>query len=83
MTAILTRYFNTPHGELLLGSFNNELCLADWRYRRMRDAVDTRIKRGLNAEYVEGTSPVIEETIEQLNSYFAGERKTFDIPREF
>jgi methylated-DNA-[protein]-cysteine S-methyltransferase len=83
MSNILTRSFSTPYGELILGSYNDELCLADWRYRRMRDAVDTRIKRGLNAGYEEGTSPVIEETMAQLNGYFAGDRKTFDVPLRF
>jgi methylated-DNA-[protein]-cysteine S-methyltransferase len=46
----------------------------------MREAVDARIQRGLNATYHEGTSPVIEATIAQLNEYFAGGRISFDVP---
>lgn len=80
MEPILIHPFHTPFGELLLGSFNNELCLCDWRYRRMRNTIDARIQRGLQAGYAEGVSPVIEETKAQLNAYFAGERTAFDVP---
>lgn len=80
---IVTRSFRTPCGELLLGAFNGKLCLCDWRYRRMRTTIDARIRRGLQAEYEEGSSPVIEEAIAQLSAYFARERKTFDLPLRF
>ena len=50
------------------------------KYRRMRTTIDKRIQKGLNAEYIEESSVVIEETIKQLQEYFASERKAFDIP---
>ena len=77
---ISIQYFNTPVGELILGSSANQLCLADWRYRKMRTTVDDRIQKALDAEYVEQGSSVIDETMKQLNAYFTGERKSFDIP---
>lgn len=77
---ILVHPFPTPYGELLLGSFGDALCLCDWRYRRMRTSIDTRIQRGLDATYREGVSPVIEATKEQLTAYFQGARTTFDVP---
>lgn len=80
MPTITTHYFKTPFGELLLGSFKDELCICDWRYRRMRSKVDARIQKGLDASYEEGSSDVIKETIVQLNAYAAGERKAFDLP---
>ncbi|MEO8587832.1 MAG: methylated-DNA--[protein]-cysteine S-methyltransferase [Flavobacteriales bacterium] len=80
MSSISIRYFPTRYGELILGSFADRLCLCDWRYRRMRDTVDVRIQRGLDATYAEGTSPVIEASMEQLNAYFAGARTVFDVP---
>ncbi len=79
MPTILIHYFQTPVGELLLGSFEEQLCLADWRYRRMRSAIDKRIQTGLNAEFLEGNSVVIEQAKTQLNAYFAGQRTTFDV----
>lgn len=69
---IITRYFSTPDGEILLGSINDELCLCDWRYRRKRDAIDARIQRGIGAVYKQGSSPVIEVAMEQLRAFFAG-----------
>lgn len=80
---IQIQYYKTPVGELILGSFEGELCLADWRYRKMRSEIDTRIKKGLNAFYEEMNSEVILETIGQLNEYFEGKRHEFDIPLKF
>ncbi|MGL5892611.1 MAG: methylated-DNA--[protein]-cysteine S-methyltransferase [Bacteroidia bacterium] len=83
MQHINTHYFKTPTGELLLGTYNNALCIADWRFRKMRTAIDSRIKTKLNAEYKEQDDEILAETRKQLNEYFAGERKTFDIPLLF
>lgn len=77
---VIIRPFRTPYGELLLGSFGDELCLCDWRHRRMRDAVDARIQRGLGTAYQDGSSPVIEAAMAQLDAYFAGARTAFDLP---
>lgn len=77
---ISIQYYKTPIGELILGSYDNKLCLSDWRYRKRRSSIDNRIQRGLKAEYIEKSSEVIESTIKQLNEYFANDRKTFNIP---
>ena len=76
-------YFKTPLGELIIGEFNEKLCLCDWRYRKMRTTIDNRIKLGLDAEYIEQNSNIIEQTKLQLNEYFSGNRKEFDIPLLF
>lgn len=78
--SILVRSFPTPFGELLLGSYGDELCLCDWQHRSAREAVDARVQKGLGASYAEGTSPVIEEAMEQLAAYFAGDRTRFALP---
>ena len=77
---IKTEYFKTPFGELILGSFKDKLCLADWRYRKMRAAIDNRLQNNLKAKYIEMNSPIIEETKTQLRQYFEGLRESFDIP---
>ncbi len=77
---ILTTYVKFPFGELILGSFRDELCICDWRYRKMRTAVDNRIKKGLDAEFEEGESKIINETKRQLAEYFEGIRTEFTIP---
>ena len=76
---IKIQYHKLPIGELILGSFNNQLCLADWHYRKMRSAIDKRLKKSLQAKFVEETSPIIEKTKIQLTEYFNQQRKQFDI----
>jgi len=80
---IQIQYYKSPVGELILGSFEGKLCLADWRYRKMRSEIDNRIQKGLDAVYEENGSDIIKETINQLNEYFEGKRKEFDIPLKF
>ena len=80
MNTIAIQTYKSPIGEIFLGSYEDKLCIADWKYRKMRKTIDTRIQKNLNAEYVEESSEVIEETINQMEEYFANERKVFDIP---
>jgi len=80
MSVISTQTYKSPLGEILLGSYEGKLCLADWKYRRMRTSIDNRIQKGLKAEYVEESSEMIEKTIKEMKEYFVGERKDFDIP---
>ncbi len=80
MKKIIIQYYKTPVGEMILGSYGDKLCLSDWRYRKMRTSIDKRVTSILGAEYEEGTSEVIEITKTQLDEYFKGERKKFDIP---
>ncbi len=80
MENIKIQYFKNNYGELIIGSFRDQLCLCDWRYRKMRSSIDKRIQAGLTAEYVEQATPIISNTIEQLNEYFCGDRKIFSIP---
>ena len=70
----------TKIGELILGSFEGKLCLLDFRYRKMRKTVDERIKKGLNANFVENNTEIIEKTRAELDEYFHGNRKEFDVP---
>lgn len=77
---IKIEYFKTLLGELILGSFNNKLCLCDWRYRKMRTSIDKRLKTGLNADFTEESSNIVKETKTQLTQYFNGKRTKFDIP---
>jgi methylated-DNA-[protein]-cysteine S-methyltransferase len=83
MKSISTTYFKTPYGELILGSFDDKLCLADWRYRKMRIAIDSRLQKNLEANYIWESSAIIEDTKKQLLEYFNKERREFDIPLLF
>jgi len=74
------QYFKTPFGDLVIGSYDDKLCLCDWRYRKSRDFIDKRIQIGLNAQYKKADSNIIGETQTQLEAYFKRTRSEFNIP---
>ena len=80
---IQIQHYESPCGELILGSFEGKLCLCDWMFEKRRASIDKRIQKALGADYEEGVSDVIRKTIIQLDEYFARQRKTFDIPLVF
>ncbi len=77
---ITIKYFTSPFGELIVGSYENRLCLLDWRYRKMRERIDARIQEGLGVGYALGESDIIERTIREIGEYATGDRRCFDIP---
>ena len=80
MKQINIQYYKTKYAEFILGSFENKLCLLDFKYRKMRTTVDNRLKKGLNAEFVEQDNEILKETRKQLDEYFNMTRKEFEIP---
>ena len=80
MKQINIQYYKTKYAEFILGSFENKLCLLDFKYRKMRTRVDNRLKKGLNAEFVEQDNEILKETRKQLDEYFNMTRKEFEIP---
>lgn len=80
---IKIKRYESPCGILMLGSFGDKLCLCDWQVERHRDHVGRRLKRILNAEFEEESSEVIEKAVEQLDEFFAGKRREFDVPLLF
>lgn len=80
MHHVSIRYHKTRIGELILGSYEGRLCLLDFRYRKMRTAIDSRIQSGLNAEFVLQDDEILEQTRKQLDEYLSGKRTGFEIP---
>jgi len=80
MKQINIQYYKTKYAHFILGSFENKLCLLDFRYRKMRSSVDNRLQKGLKAEFVEQDDPILQETRKQIDEYFNMQRKEFDIP---
>ena len=74
------QYHKTKIGELVLGSYDSKLCLLDFRNRKMRFAVDNRLKKTLNAKFVVQDNKILKETRKQITEYLGAERKTFDLP---
>ena len=80
MKYINIQYYKTDIGELIFGSYENNLCMCDWRYRKNRTIVDDRIKHYLQTDFAEENSDVIENAQQQLGEYFSKKRKEFSVP---
>lgn len=80
MNQINIQYYKTKYAEFILGSFENKLCMLDFKYRKMRTIVDNRLKKYFEAEFVEQDDEILKETRKQLDEYFDMRRKEFDIP---
>lgn len=79
-TIVHLQYYASPCGEIVLASVEDKLCLCDWNEHPCAEKNMRRLVRLLNAEFVEETSAVLERTKIQLDEYFAGLRRTFDLP---
>lgn len=76
---IVVKEYDSPCGTLMIGSYNNKLCLCDWQIEGHCSVVNKRLRSNFNTEFCNGTSLIIEMAIEQLNEYFSGTRKNFNI----
>ena len=73
--SVVTMTYQTPCGELLLGTTSGALIQADWVAGWHEATVRARLNRYLgNPVFESGTDPVLEETASQLDDYFAGKR---------
>lgn len=80
MKKINIQYYKTPIGELILGSYEQKLCLLDFAERKTRDRIDNRIQTGLRSEYVNQDDDVLTTVRQQIDEYLNDRRDTFDIP---
>jgi len=80
MDKISIQYFKSSLGNLIVGTYEKQLCILDWQYRKMRNSIDQRIQKALNATYQEESNSIIENTKMQIDEYISGNRKEFDIP---
>lgn len=82
-STIYTKQYLSPIGELILGSYEDKLCLCDWQNEKRRTLIDKRLQKAFNATYSKQTTDIIEQSIEQLEEFFAHERTKFNIPLAF
>lgn len=77
---IILREYESPCGALMLGAYGARLCMCDWMIGPRCEHVRSRLHRLLDAESVAGQSDVTDLAAAQLDEYFAGERRQFDVP---
>ncbi len=74
------QYYRSPCGEMVLASIDGRLCLCDWNEKNCAERNKRRIVRLLHADFQVQPSKVLLQTKQQLDEYFARERRHFDIP---
>lgn len=77
---IILHHYASPCGPLVLGACGDRLCLCDWAAGGLRPLAGSRLGRSVGAGFAEGTAPVIEAARRQLDAYFGGSRRSFDLP---
>jgi methylated-DNA-[protein]-cysteine S-methyltransferase len=80
MKQIHISYYKKNAVEYILGSYDKKLCLVESLTGKNRRRVESRLKKELNAEYVECEDAILLQTAQKLDEYFEGKRKSFDIP---
>lgn len=80
MKTIQIQYYATSYADFMLGTFEDQICLLDFRDRKARAAVDKRLQKGLGAEYVEQDHPLLQATRQQIQEYLLGQRQVFTLP---
>lgn len=80
---IYTTEYESPVGVLILGEFDGQLCLCDWKLRAKRKQIDERITKGLKCDFVQNETPFLKEVKRQLKNYFDGNQTAFSLPLLF
>jgi AraC family transcriptional regulator of adaptative response/methylated-DNA-[protein]-cysteine methyltransferase len=70
----------TPLGTMLVCATNQGICLLEFSDRKMLETELKSIAKILNATIIQGNNRHFGHLEKQLNEYFAGQRKVFDIP---
>lgn len=70
----------TPLGPMVAGAVDEGVCLLEFADRRMIETQVARVERHLSACCLPGAHPHLETLGRQLEAYFRGERRTFDVP---
>ncbi|HOZ84263.1 MAG TPA: methylated-DNA--[protein]-cysteine S-methyltransferase [Niabella sp.] len=80
MSKIHIHSFKSTIGELLIGDFEGQLCLLDWKYRAKRLQVDERVCNFLKAKYTYQETDFHQQVKQQLGEYLNKKRSSFDLP---
>ena len=80
---ILTSWFESPLGPLLIGATSDGICLLEFTDRRMLDAQFATVRRYFKSAVVPGENDHIRQLKRELEVYFAGTLKRFTVPLVF
>jgi AraC family transcriptional regulator of adaptative response/methylated-DNA-[protein]-cysteine methyltransferase len=81
--AVTLGWIETPVGPLVVGATEEAVCLLEFSDRRMLENQLKSLRRRFGASLVPGTNRWLTLLKQQLDEYFAGMRRGFDLPLEF
>jgi AraC family transcriptional regulator of adaptative response/methylated-DNA-[protein]-cysteine methyltransferase len=79
-TPLFIREIETRLGPMVAGATPTNLVLLEFTDRSILDTQIARLERHLGGVHEPGESPIFERLVAQLDEYFAGARREFDIP---
>ena len=79
-TSVVTTLVDTPLGPMLAGATDRGICLLEFTDRRMLPTQLLVLQRRLGMTIVAGRHRLHERLEEELDAYFAGRRRSFDLP---
>ncbi|XZF14740.1 methylated-DNA--[protein]-cysteine S-methyltransferase [Chitinophagaceae bacterium MMS25-I14] len=77
---LIVKYLKKPVGMMRTTATDEGICLFDFQYRKATDGILSRIQKGLSVDFEEGEHPHIDLLEKQVQEYFAGTRREFDLP---
>lgn len=80
---IITKKFDTSLGLMVVGVFNDQLCLFDFEHRNKMQGIKSRISAFLDCGFEEGEHVLFDELDKQFKAYCAGEISEFNLPLLF
>ncbi len=76
---ICTQHYQSPCGDMLMAAIGDSLCLCDWTISKRAGCNMRRLMRHTGLALSDASSPVLCEARKQLDEYFSGTRRRFDI----
>lgn len=71
---------STPLGTMLVGTTDERLCLLEFTDRRMLETQLKRVSRRLDCTFIPGPNAISEQLEKELQEYFAGTLREFQVP---
>lgn len=80
MATIFLQYYNSPVGKLVLGDYEGQLCLCDWAASQSHQKTLRRVINTLKSKTEQRSTDLTLKAVGELEEYFSGRRKQFDLP---
>lgn len=72
--------YQSPVGELILGECKGKICICDWKYRKQREQIDSRIQKYTGSIIKEGSNDTLDFLANELDAYFRQQLTDFKSP---